>query len=335
MSVSAKRERLEATFRGVKTDRPPVALWRHWPGDDQRAEDQALAHLAFQRRYDWDFIKVTPASEFCVEDWGIVSRYVGNTEGTREYTRRVVQRPEDWGRLPVLDPTQGALGRQLRCLEIIADQTAGEVPFLQTIFNPVSVCKYLADEELLRVHLRRHPDAVRAGLETITATLEAFIREVMRRGAAGIFLAVQHAQYGALSAEEYRAFGLPYDLRMLAAAEGAWFSLLHLHGSNVMFDLLADYPVQAVNWHDRETLPDLAGGQERFRGAVCGGLRQWETLVRADPEAVQAEAHSAIAATGGRRFILGTGCVTPIVAPTSNILAVRRAVEPSFQLKGS
>jgi uroporphyrinogen decarboxylase len=49
--------------------------------------------------------------------------------------------------------------------------------------------------------------------------------------------------------------------------------------------------------------------------------------VRGDPAAVRAEALEALEQTGGRRFILGTGCVTPIVAPTVNIRAARQAVE--------
>ncbi|RMF02047.1 MAG: hypothetical protein D6768_09200 [Chloroflexi bacterium] len=61
--------------------------------------------------------------------------------------------------------------------------------------------------------------------------------------------------------------------------------------------------------------------------ALCGGLRQGETMVRGTPETVAAEAQAAIQATGGRRLILGTGCVTPITAPTCNILAARKAVE--------
>ncbi|MEZ4660145.1 MAG: hypothetical protein R2911_21515 [Caldilineaceae bacterium] len=40
---------------------------------------------------------------------------------------------------------------------------------------------------------------------------------------------------------------------------------------------------------------------------------------------MRAEAQHAIAATAGRRFILSAGCVTPIVAPTGNIAAARRA----------
>lgn len=327
MDTMTKRQRLEATFRGDPVDRPPVALWRHWPGDDQRADDLAQAQIAFQRRYDWDFIKVTPSSGYCVEDWGVETAYVGSLEGTREYRRYRVHAPNDWQALPVLDPQRGALGRQLRCLRAIAEALDGEVPFIQTIFNPLSVAKYLAGDDALRVHLRRRPEQLMAGLEVITQSTVAFVREVMRTGAAGLFLAVQHAQYGLLSEEEYATFGQPYDLRVLEAASDGWFHLLHLHGADVMFDLLADYPVQVVNWHDRETPPTLSEGLARFGGAVCGGLRQWETMVRGEPDEVRAEAADAIAQTGGRRFILGTGCVTPIVAPTSNLMAVRVTVE--------
>ena len=103
MKQMTKRQRLEAAFCGEAVDRPPVALWRHWPGDDQRAEDLARAQVAFQQRYDFDFIKVTPSSSYCVQDWGVQDVYLGNNEGTREYTRWVIQEPDDWRRLAPLD----------------------------------------------------------------------------------------------------------------------------------------------------------------------------------------------------------------------------------------
>jgi uroporphyrinogen decarboxylase len=90
--ASTKRERLEKTWRGEETDRVPVALWRHWPGDDQRAADLAEAVVAFQRRWDFDFVKVTPASSYCISDYGVQDRWVGSLEGTREYIKRAVQR---------------------------------------------------------------------------------------------------------------------------------------------------------------------------------------------------------------------------------------------------
>jgi uroporphyrinogen decarboxylase len=59
---------------------------------------------------------------------------------------------------------------------------------------------------------------------------------------------------------------------------------------------------------------------------VCGGINQ-KTIVLGDRSEVQKEAADAIAQTGGRRFILGTGCVVPVIAPHGNIMASRQIVE--------
>jgi len=324
-----KRTRLQATIAGEPTDRPPVALWRHWPGDDRTAEGLAQATLRFQREFDFDLVKVTPASSFCLQDWGARDEWRGNVEGTREYTFHPVQSPEDWTRLPLLDPWQGALGAQLACLRMIGQALGDETPFIQTIFSPLAQAKNLAGAERLLLHLRRHPAALQAGLETITETTVRFIEAARTTGIAGVFYAVQHARYDLLSQAEYRAFGQPYDRRVLAAAEGLWLNMLHLHGEAVMFDALADSPVQVLNWHDREGGPSLREGQARFAGAVCGGLSRWTTVVRGTPAALRAEAQDALAQTGGRRFILGTGCVVPVIAPLENLRAARQAVEES------
>ncbi|MFC1997492.1 uroporphyrinogen decarboxylase family protein [Chloroflexota bacterium] len=94
-----------------------------------------------------------------------------------------------------------------------------------------------------------------------------------------------------------------------------------------MFDLVADLPFHIINWHDRETEPSLAEAKKRFSGVVCGGLRRYESIVLGTPEEITAEAQDAIDSTEGTRFILGTGCVTPITAPHGNLLAARKAVE--------
>lgn len=329
MSEMSKRDRLAAAIAGEAVDRPPVALWRHFPGDDQRPADLAAATLSFQWRWDWDLVKVTPASSFCVRDWGVEDRWVGNNEGTREYTRRVIESPEDWRRLSILDSREGALGNQLRCLEMIVAELGGDTPVIQTIFNPLSQAKNLVGEEQLMVHIRRFPEALRAGLETIVRTTNRFIRLALKTGIDGIFFAAQHARYNFLTRDEYAEFGRSYDVRLFEALEGsgAWFNMLHLHGQEVMFDLLADYPVQAWNWHDQETPPSLVEGKRKVKGAVMGGLRQWETMLRGNPDQVRAEAQAAIEQTGGLGFILGTGCVTPITTPWSNLRAVRESVE--------
>ncbi len=113
------RERIENCLSGAQNDRPPVALWRHFPVDDQDPARLAKAALNYQQNFDFDLVKVTPASSFCLKDWGVEDEWQGHSEGTRKYTKRIIQHPEDWEKLKVLDPRQGALGAQLACLKTI------------------------------------------------------------------------------------------------------------------------------------------------------------------------------------------------------------------------
>lgn len=315
------RDRLENCLADGSLDRPPVALWRHFPVDDQTPDGLASATVHFQRAYDFDFVKVTPSSSFSVRDWGAADEWRGAVEGTRDYTRQAIQEPEDWEKLRVLDPRQGALGNQLECLRLTTAELDPDTPVIQTVFSPLSQAKNLVGREKLLVHLRRYPEALHAGLKTIAQSTGRFIEAAHEMGIAGVFYAVQHAQYGLLSEGEYETFGRGYDLGVLEPAAPLWLNILHIHGEQIMFELLADYPVAVINWHDRETPPSLAAGKERFPGVVCGGLKRWETMVLGTPEQVSAEARQAIDATGGQRFILGTGCVLPIIAPRGNILA--------------
>ncbi len=326
-TAMTRRERLAATIAGEPVDRVAVALWRHFPGDDQRPADLAAAQLVWQKQYDWDFIKVSPASSFHVVDWGVEDAWRGGNEGSRVYTRRVISEPEDWARLRPLGPTEGRQGAQLHCLELIHAAVGAEAPFIQTVFSPLAQARYLAGQERLLTHLRQAPEQVKAALEMLAARTVGFVEALKATGAAGVYYAIQLASYQELSEAEYRAFGEPYDRRVLEAAGDLWLNLLHLHGPDPMFDLVAAYPAPALNWHDRESRPSLGEGQKRFTGAVCGGLEHWDDLLFGDPDQVRARVADAIQQTGGQRLIVSSGCVAPVNAPFSNLRAVREAVE--------
>lgn len=318
------RERIAACMRAEPTDRVPVALWRHFPVDDQAPETLAAAHIAFQRTYDFDLVKVTPASSFCLKDWGVDDMWEGDPEGTRRYTHAVVSKPSDWERLPQLDGSAPHLAAQLDCLRRIRQELDPDTPVLQTVFSPLAQAKHLAGEQLLLEQMRDAPEAVMAGLATIAATTRAFIEAAAQTGIDGIFYAVQHAQAGLLSPTEFDRFGRRFDLEVLSAASVLWFNLLHLHGQEIYFQAVADYPVHAVNWHDRETRPSLAEARKTFHGVLCGGLGR-ETLVYKTSQDIGAEAADAIQQAGSRSLLLSTGCVVPIIAPHGNLVAARAA----------
>ena len=330
--MTTHRQRLENCLSGKTLDRPPVALWRHFPVDDQLPHTLAAATLHWQQQYDWDLVKVTPASSFCLKDWGVEDVWKGDGEGTRSYTTRIIHKPEDWARLPVLDahsfstPQGAGLAAQLECLALIRKGLPRHTPLLQTIFSPLAQAKNLAGGETLLVHIRQDPEAVKKGLEVIAETTRNFIQAALKTGIDGIFYAVQHAQEQLLGEAEFFEFGRSFDLPLLATAGSLWLNILHLHGENVYFDAVADYPVQAINWHDRDTPPSLADGLDRFQGVLCGGLSR-ETMVYGNAASVQAEAADAIRQTDGRHLLLGTGCVAPVITPHGNLLAARKSVE--------
>ena len=326
----SKRERLEACLSGTKPDRTPIALWRHFPVDDQTPEGLTRATLDFQRKYDFDFVKVTPTSSFCLKDWGVQDEWQGSTEGTRVYTKRIIQSPEDWTHLQVLDPFKGFLSEQLTCLRLLVEELDSDpdpVPVIQTIFSPLAQAKNLAGQDLLLVHLRQYPDAVHTGLKIISESTLRFIELTRQIGIAGIFYAVQQASYAMLSDQEYDQFGRWYDLQVLEPARDYWLNMLHLHGSAIMFQKFIEYPLQIINWHDRDTYPSLEEAQALFPRLLCGGLQREKTMVLGNPVQVTAEARDAIQATQGIRFILGTGCVLSTIAPHANIFAARKSVE--------
>jgi len=320
-----KRERMNDVIDGRPVDRTPVALWRHFPEQDLRAEGLAEAHVAFQKKYDWDFLKVTPTSGYYGDDWGLRSSFKPNREGVRSYIDRPVKRDSDWTKLKRLDVTAGAHGRELKAIRLIRKALPDDV-ILQTIFSPLAIARTLSGETALLRYIRDSVDELHQGLDIIAEATTQFATESLAAGADGLFFATQCATTAYMTIEDYEEFARPYDLRVLDAARSGEITLLHIHGERIMFEELTDYPVQIINWHDRRTPPTLKEARAQFSGTLAGGVEA-ETLAKATPEAVTAQVKDAIAQAGGTKFIVTAGCVITVDAPDANVMAVRRAVE--------
>lgn len=297
----------------------PAAFWRHFPVDDLRPESLARSTIAFQQMFNCDIVKVSPPSSFCLKDWGAEDEWFADPEGTRDYHGAVIQHPDDWEKLPILDPRSGQLGAQLECLRLIKKSLLSDTPFIQTIFSPLSQAKNLAGKADIHHHIRQYPEQFKKGLETISQTTIRFIEECQKIGIDGIFYAVQHASYDLMTELEFQEFGKHYDAQFFDYIKPFWMNVLHIHGSHIMFDLVNDYPFQVFNWHDRETSPDLVSGLQKIHGAVCGGLSRIDTMVLGEPEEIKEEFEDALQQTMGTGFILGTGCVCPLTTPLGNI----------------
>ena len=321
-----KLERVEAALRGADVDHVPISMWGHNYLKEWSAEELAEAMLANYREYDWDYMKVNPRASYHVEDWGATLQRANDPNHGPTFISFPVHEPGDWRRLRPLEPDRGVLGEQLVALRQIRDGLRGEAHFVQTIFSPLSVAKYLVGNrpEPIKHSIESDADALRAGLEVITETFATYAQACLEVGASGIFFATTGwASSDLLSEEEYRRFGIEYDLRVLDAVAGrAPFNILHNCGVHVYFDLLAEYPVHAISW--AATLagnPTLGEGKQRTTKAVMGGVNEKSTLPDGTPEQVAEEVRQAIAQTEGRRVLVAPGCSIPPRTPRENLAA--------------
>jgi uroporphyrinogen decarboxylase len=327
MAEMSKRERIEAALAGRAVDRAPVGFWRHWPGDDQREDSLALVTLEFQRGYDLDFIKFPVSSTYTVSDYGVKHEYQDSPGGDRTYLEHVIKRVEDWESIEPLDIRKGTYGWHLQSLRRVVQQKRSDTPVIVTMFNPLALAFYLAGEETCLAHLRTHPERVESAINALTQTCTDFARAAISEGADGIFLSARFASYEVISEIEYNRFGRPGDLAVLAAAADGWFNVMHVHGQHPMLSQMSNYPAHALNWHDRTAYPSLAEAAQLFKGALMGGIDQYEVLQSGSPEEVAAQVHDAVWQMNGRRLIVTPGCTYPLSVPHTNLVAMRRAVE--------
>jgi uroporphyrinogen decarboxylase len=322
-----KRERIRAAIHHQTVDRPPIALWRHFPGDDLHPERFARRVIDFQNAYDFDFVKVTPAASYVAEMYGAQLHDAGNREGTRTHGTRVVNDWHDWTRIEPIAFDNPVLLRECDSIRRIRTGLGKEVPIMQTLFSPLSCARTLAGDRLLQ-DLREHPGEVMHALQHLGTTMERFAHTSIEAGADALFLATQVASRDVLTPVESRAFGQSYNLTLLNELRGhVEFILLHIHGENIYYDHLFKYPVHIVNWHDRKTPPSLKEGKALFHGAVAGGIDEWNVLAAGTPAQIRAQIHDAIAQTDGMGLVVSAGCVIPTDTPDENIRAARAAVE--------
>lgn len=313
-----KIERIDAALKGEEVDTIPISFWRHFYQQEGDPSQLADALLAFQREYDWDFMKVNPRASYHVEGWGNRYSYSDDPNVSPTLSSHVVEATEDWARIGVLDIwATEPLKQQLVLLQLIKEGLQDENEyFLQTIFSPLDIAFRLAGhsrERLLRA-MEDEAKELNAALEAITETFVKYAKASIDAGASGLFFAVTKlASSDVMTQEQYERFGTPYDLQVLKAVRGRpGFNVLHMCGANIFFDRLKGYPVDALSWDTfMSGNPSLREGREKSGKMVIGGINQNETLSHGTPEQVAAEVAHGIRETGGRGFVIAPGCTFP------------------------
>jgi uroporphyrinogen decarboxylase len=320
-------ERVRAALAGRDLDRAPIAFWGHFAADPRTADQIAAETIAFQRRFDWDFVKLMPSGMYFPQALGCEITPAAGPGGVNQIARSIVATPDDWRRLPRPAPNEGWLAEHVRSVALVREALGPDVPIIQTLFSPLTVAHKIAGADFQR-HLA--DDALVEALESIADTSIAFARATLDAGANGFFYATQEATLDELAEPEFERLGKAYDLRVLGALdERAWFTMLHVCRESIMAEVVADYPVAAMNWDSHRNFPSLAEAPGIWPGTtLVGGLDRYGAILNGTAEEAAADVRAAIASVPTTRLIVSAGCALPLARPDANLDAARRAVEP-------
>ncbi len=323
-----RRERIQAALLKKETDRLPFSLWRHFPNLDHHPRKLAELSLEYQRTYDLDFIKFTPYGMLATIDWGVKLKFSPGFDMATVAAEPAIHSADDWTKLRRFSGTDGEYLHALEGLRLTMLEIPKDVPLIQTAFSPLTNAMKMAGEAQLLKHLREEPEKVEQGLEVITEATIGYLKESVKRGAEGVFLSTQMSCYDKITLGEQERFVRKYDLRVLEALKGiTWFNVLHIHGSQIMFKECADYPVQALNWHDQDDGPSMEEARKLTDKCFLGGLSHLKVLLEKDAEKkIEGEVEHAWAQGGHRGVILGPGCVVDPKTPEKYLYHIRDCV---------
>lgn len=322
------RERIEAALKGEPTDRAPFGFWWHFANRDRSPRRLAELAVALQQRLDLDFIKFSPYGLYSVVDWGVTLEIFAGQFDPPVQASYPIQSPDDW---LGLEPLSGETGEHLVLLEaqrIALDLLDGTVPFTQTVFSPLTSAAKMVGRDKLVVHIREHPDELHEGLKIITETTRRFVSQVVERGADGLFFASQAIDPNYITPNEHAEFAKRYDMQVLAATGGkTWFDIFHLHGREISFEQVLDYPVHAFNHHDRDYGPSLADMRKRTDKCLLGGISPGGAIATGTPDDVAWEVEDAWRQLDGRGLIIAPGEVVNPRSKPANVDRLRSAIE--------
>ncbi|MCW4012465.1 MAG: hypothetical protein NWF07_05665 [Candidatus Bathyarchaeota archaeon] len=347
---SDRYERIMAVVRRDVPDRVPWSIWGHFPAVNwldyyswelaQRSgEEAARGHMALIRELDYkmDLLKVTPFYRFMAMQWGSKFDFRDNEEEAPTLST-VVKETKDWEKLWVLDPKK-ELREFVRTNEILA-RDLRTMPTIYTIPSPIiQAMNGVGTPERVMEDMRKNPDALKQGLETITETTIDFAKACVDTGIQGIFYGIGGGGriWKEFSVPELEKWALGYDKKVLEAVD-CEIKMMHIcstpqgnaQDQNLMESgWFKKYPVDIINWdaHDYTWL-DKAKEIYGDTFAICGGLnRDYSSMRSGKIDQVEADVKKAIEDAGeGGGFMLGPGCTVYQDQPRASYNAVGRAV---------
>jgi uroporphyrinogen decarboxylase len=309
-----KIERVDRVLNGEEVDRPPLSLWYHFGIQHAGGEQFARISLEFFRYYDFDFLKV-------MNDY-----FYQPPQGLD-----AVKTAEDLKRIVPFDMNETDWREQFKALELISAELNGKAYFIDTVFDPwQSIRRNMAGENIEAL-MENEPAALLEALDVVADNLIAYCKKSLAIGTAGIFMSVPAAAE-LISRENFLKFVKPPAMKVFRAISGfSRMNTAHIHGENLFFEDVLDFPVDIFNWWDRGPKgPSLQWVKDRTPACVMGGIDQ-KIVARTTREFLKNHVREGIELGGKTRFFLANGCSSDSWGYPPSMLSIVEAAKAAAE----
>jgi uroporphyrinogen decarboxylase len=304
-----KFELIKKAFKAEPTERVPYAIWKHFPEFDKSPEGLLKAQIDFQKKFDSDIMKISISGRAFASDFGVEIGGYDPASGSRISVKSPIEKIEDWENIKNIDIENGEFGNQIKAMKLIHKEVGGKVPTMMTVFSPFMVASQI-DPNIIS-HYRKDPQLVGEQYKIVIEAMIDFSKASSDAGADGIFLATQHFNNKLTDSERMELEFIPMKSLIKKVVKKKNFLVLHLHGDNPDYELATKLPLDAINWHDQQTTPNLSEARQIFKGGLLGGLNaeSWKDL--SNPAELEAMISSVYTNFKGSGLIIAPGCVIP------------------------
>ncbi|MHA2287702.1 MAG: uroporphyrinogen decarboxylase family protein [Promethearchaeota archaeon] len=320
-----KFDLIRESLKGKPTERVPYALWKHFPEYDKTPKGLFDAQMNFQNKFDSDIMKISISGRAFASDFGAEVGGYDPVSGSRVGVKYPIELLEDWWNVKNIDVTKGEFGKQITAMKLIRPEVEDKIPTMMTVFSPLMVASEI-DRNVVS-HYRENPTLVGEQFNIIVNAMTEFSKASLDAGADGIFLATQHFNDKLSDKERMELEFKPMKSLIKKTVKKGNFVVLHLHGDKPDYKMATKLPIDAINWHDQQTIPSLSEAREVFKGGLLGGLNaeSWNDI--SDPLDVLPLIVSMFKSFEGSGLIISPGCVIPQFVSDSIIEVVASTIK--------
>jgi MtaA/CmuA family methyltransferase len=298
------------------------------------AQAMVRAQLGLHEIAGQDVICIGADNFYIAEGFGCVS--TRSEDELPSLSTPALSAIEDVYGLEVPDPTRdGRMPLMLEAIRLLRRAVGDEVAIRAPGTGPFALASYfvgsqqwLLDIALAEAGLDEGKEAaVHHALGLAADALAGFGKACFDAGADLIQCGDSLASCNVISPRTYERYAWPYQERIFAQwrEHKIRAGLLHICGNSTQ--VLGLYRDTGAALIEIDAAVDLGDASRRLAGSatIVGNVDTVTELLQATPEKTAAAARRCIEQTGGRHFILGSGCLIPRYTPVANVRALVEA----------